>query len=81
MSRLSHSANPVRDAMAELQTSADRRRMYLELWADSERGPYCISATRHDGTGRMHAIEIRKGSPRNLARAALELAIHLEADR
>ena len=23
MSRLSHSANPVRDAMAELQTSAD----------------------------------------------------------
>ena len=81
MSNLSHSANPVRDAMAELQTSADRRRMYLELWADEERGPYCISATRLDGTGRMHAIEIRPGSPRNLARAAMELAIHLEADR
>ena len=26
-------------------------------------------------------IDIRKGSPRNLARAAMELAIHLEADR
>lgn len=81
MSRLSHSADPVRDAMAELQTSADRRRMYLELWADEERGPYCISATRLDGKGRMHAMEIRKGGSRNLARAALELAIHLEADR
>ena len=81
MANLSHSANPVRDAMAELQTSADRRRMYLELWADAERGPYCISATRLDGKGRMPAIEIRPGSPRNLARAALELAIHLEADR
>jgi len=81
MSNLSHSANPVRDAMAELQTSAERRRMYLELWADAERGPYCISATRLDGKGRMHAMEIRKGGSRNLARAALELAIHLEADR
>lgn len=81
MSNLSHSANPVRDAMAELQTSADRRRMYLELWADAERGLYCISATRLDGKGRMHAMEIRKGRSRNLARAALELAIHLEADR
>ena len=80
MSRLSHSANPVRDAMAELQTSADRRRMYLELWTN-DTGLCCISATRMDGKGRMHAQEIRKGGSRNLARAALELAIHLEADR
>lgn len=80
MANLSHSANPVRDAMAELQTSADRRRMYLELWSNED-GPYCITATRLDGRGRMHAREVRPGSARNLARAAMELAIELEADR
>ena len=53
---------------------------YLELWTN-DTGLCCISATRLDGKGRMHAQEIRKGGSRNLARAALELAIHLEADR
>ena len=53
--------------------------LLIEAWVSDP--PYCISATRLDGKGRMHAQEIRKGGSRNLARAALELAIHLEADR